>query len=423
MMEATGRAGVGRETVAGFGVYVAVLTAAYYYNVTFVQLGLTSIGEDRLGLSVELVAAAMGLLAAATLTVTLVSGRLMDQFGLGTELLVKFRVLFGLLVLLLGVTALAPLVSTFPGFLALILGCSALLGTAIPFAFSLMLDLVSPGLRGYAAGTVAGGAFFLAALFPFEWAAGEFVPAAVVVLAPVVVLLGVLSLSPGAVAVAFDRDSGASPLSLGGVAGTVDLFRAPVTVGLVLLFGSFFVDSLGFVRIIETPAYVDSSWQSSERATRLAIAVTHVVGGLAAGVVYARRRYLLLFAASFTLFASAQLLYAYDIAVGGPAVLETVMPLVYVLAVACYTTVTFAIWPDLAEPGSVGTYTAVGIGIGGWLATFASTALALVSDQLSLGIGLHLLVVGLLSLLFVALTGSLWYLTADTGGQADSLRM
>jgi hypothetical protein len=87
------------------------------------------------------------------------------------------------------------------------------------------------------------------------------------------------------------------------------------------------------------------------------------------------------------------------------------MPLVYVLAVSGYTTITFALWPDLATPETVGTYTAVGVGVSGWLATFTSTALALASDRSQLGLDVHLAVVGGISILFVLLTLSLWCLT------------
>ena len=400
-------------STARFGVYVSILTAAYYYNITFVQLGVTEAGEERLGLSMELVAVAMGLLAVATLTTTLVSGYLMDRFGWGRDVQVKIRVLFGVLLLQTGVTYVFGSVSSFPGFLGWVVVCSVLLGTAIPFAFSLLLDLVAPAQRGYAAGAVAASAFALAALVPFEWAAGNFTLPAVVVLVPVVALLGGLSLAPGVLGRAESRRGDGS----GGRMGTgrgFHILTAPVAVGLVLLFGAFFVDSLGFVRIIETSALVDAAWRSPDYGIRVTLSATHVIGGLAAGFLYARARYLWLFAATFALFAAAQLLFACQLLFDAPSVLGTAVPLVYVLAVSCYTTVTFALWPDLATPETVGRYTAVGVGIGGWLATFTSTALALLSDRLELAVEHHLLGVGVISLLFLFLTLSLWSLYPDT---------
>jgi MFS family permease len=410
--------------LARAAVYVVVLSAAYYYTLTFVQLGVTEVAMERLGLSMELVAVAMGLLAAVTLVVTLGSGWAMDRFGWGRTLQHKFRLLFGLLLLQVGVTVALTAVSSFTGLLLWIVSCSVPLGVAIPFAFSLLLDLVAPAWRGYAAGAVAGCAFLLAVFLPFEWTVGSFVPAAVTVLAPVVLLLGVLSVSPGVLGAGVTRAVGVdqSQFDQHGRVELLDVLTVPALVGLVLLFGAFFVDSLGFVRIVETPAYVDSSWQSPDYGTRLAIGGTHVAGGLAAGFVYARAGSLWLFAASFALFGTAQCLYVYDIVAGGPAALGLGTPLVYVLAVSCYTTVTFALWPDLATRATVGRYTAVGVGVGGWLATFTSTGLALLSDRRGLALELHLLVAGSVSVGFLALTASLWYLTAVPTKQPPRLR-
>ncbi|WP_065813940.1 MFS transporter [Natronomonas pharaonis] len=412
-MDSTSPAGrTPTKAAVAFAVYVSVLTAAYYYNLTFIQLGLTDLGLERLGLSPERVAVGMGVLALVTLCTTLVSGYLMDRLGVGANPLSKFRVLFGIVVLQVATTYAVTAVTSFEQFLTWIALCSLLLGTAIPFAFSLLLDLVRPGIRGYAAGAVAGCAFFLAALFPFEWTIESFVPSAVAVLAPVALLLGVLSVPSIGDWVSGSRTDDSPGRQPVGVTQS-GMLTAAFVGGVVLLFGAFFVDSLGFVRIIESE-YVEASWQSSELGTRLLIAMTHVIGGLAAGVAYAKLRYHWLFVATFVLFAAAQFLYVYDAAVGGPAALAAVRPLLYVLAVSCYTTVAFALWPDLATPDRVGTYTAVGIGIGGWLATFTSTAAALVSERAEIALEVHLFIVGSVSVAFLLITGVLMYRAVQT---------
>ncbi|WP_299235636.1 MFS transporter [Natronomonas sp.] len=396
------------EAAIAFGVYVVVLTAAYYYNLTFVQLGLTDIGVERVGLSPGALAAAMGTLAVATLSVTLVAGSLLDRLGPAVGVRFKFRVLFGVIAAQIAATRAVGAVDSPAGFIAWILAASVLLGTAIPFAFGLLSDLVVPEKRGYAAGAVTALAFSLAAVFPFRWTAGRFAPAAIAVLVPAGLLLGVLS-TPGARPgrLAHRTRGDAAPGS--GLSTTTTTTTATVVAGVVLLFGAFFVDSLGFVRIVEASRFVDASWQSPDAGTRGLIASVHVVGGLAAGVAYAKADHRWLFAAAFALFAAAQFLYAYDAVVGGPAVLATLLSLVYVLAVSCYTTVAFALWPDLATPGAVGRYTAVGIGVGGWLATFASTAVALASERSQLPLGGHLLVVAAVSVGFLCLTAWLLY--------------
>ena len=387
-----------RDRAVAFAVYVFVLTAAYYYNLTFVQLGLTEVGLEQLGLVPELVAVGMGLLALVTLGTTLLSGYLMDRLGLGTAVQAKFRVLFGVVLLQMPVTYAVTAVTSFGGFLVWICVCSLLLGTAIPFAFSLLADLVAPEIRGYAAGAVAGAAFFLAALFPFTWEIERFVLSAILVLAPAALVLGALSV-PGLDSRFEYRAHTAGRTA--GPAGPSGVVNTGFLAGVVLLFGAFFVDSFGFVRIIEDPTYVEALWQSPDPDTRLLIAVTHVAGGVVAGIVYVKLRHVWLLAGSFALFAAAQVLYVFDIVSGGPTALATATTLVYVVAVSCYTTVAFALWPDLATPERVGRYTGVGIGIGGWLATFTSTALALVSEQAQTPLALHLSVVGLTSLGFL----------------------
>ena len=102
----------------------------------------------------------MGLLAAVTLVVTLTTGYLIDRESRGTATLWKCRVLFAIVVLQVAVTYLLTTVSSLPEFLLWLVGCSVLLGAAIPFAFTLMLDLIAPSERGYAAGAAVGCAFF-----------------------------------------------------------------------------------------------------------------------------------------------------------------------------------------------------------------------------------------------------------------------
>lgn len=408
-----------RGTHTAFVVYVVVLSAAYYYNLTLVQLGVIRVGTERLGVPMETVAAGMGLLAAVTLAVTIATGYLIDRKSWGTATLWKCRVLFAIVVLQVAVTYLLTTVSSLLEFLSWIVGCSVLLGVAIPFAFSLMLDLIAPSERGYAAGAVVGCAFFLAALVPYQWAVGQFVPAAVVALLPAALVLGVVSVglptekpTPRAEGGEHGEIDGAEPTSVRSRVGP-----APLLGGVVLLFGAFFVDSLGFVRIIETPSLVERSWQSRDLGVRVGIGLTHVAGGLAAGVLYTKGRHLWILAATFALFALTQGLYVYDIVVGGPPVIGTIAPLLYVVAVSGYTTVAFALWPDVATPETIGRYTAVGIGVGAWAATFGSTALAVVSEQVKIGTGYHLAAVGVLAVVFLALTGAVGRLLPQVSGR------
>lgn len=55
--------------VTGYLIYVMAFTAGYYYNLTFVQLGLTDLGTREIGMAAEDVSIVMAVLALLTLVV------------------------------------------------------------------------------------------------------------------------------------------------------------------------------------------------------------------------------------------------------------------------------------------------------------------------------------------------------------------
>ena len=84
--------------VVGYGLFVTLLAAGYYYNITFVQLGLIDLGTRLVGLSGTAVSTWMGALALLTFASAVVTGVLMDRRGWSTDLRTKFRLLFGVVV-------------------------------------------------------------------------------------------------------------------------------------------------------------------------------------------------------------------------------------------------------------------------------------------------------------------------------------
>lgn len=247
---------------------------------------------------------------------------------------------------------------------------------------------------------MAGGAFFVAALYPFDWRLEEFAIVMSVAMVPAWFVLTALAFRPSSLVDAmngrrdrigpgrFCRDDvreGAGPGF-----GTV----------VAAMFFVFFIDSLGFLRIIEAPVYITTSWQSPEFGTRAFIAVTHVIGAAMAGVMYTAfgRRRLLTWI--FGLFAFTHLLYTFHIrtAVQGMDPPLT-LPLFYVLAVSFYTTLNFAVWPDMSDDSNLAMRTAIGVGVAGWLASFLSTSLALFSEWADVSLLEHLTHVNALALL------------------------
>ena len=309
------------------------------------------------------------------------------QFGVGTVVSDSVRI--------------APGVRTPSALLTWVLVCSLPLGVGMPLMFSTMIDLIPVRDRGYVAAVVAGLAFFVAALYPFDWRIEEFSLVVAAGMAPAVLALAVLSFTRFAFVDQLARQHeqfGVGRFCRGQPVRT----RSFLFLGLVfLMFAVFFIDSLGFLRIIEAPALMAASWQSPDIGVRLFIAVTHVVGALAAGVLYTNfgRRWLFLWI--FGLFAFTHLLYTFHLRTGPEAVPTLILPLFYVLAVSFYTTLNFALWPDHATPETIGLRTALGVGVAGWLASFLSTALALYSEGARVSLVDHLNAVNALALLVV----------------------
>ncbi|MDZ7689430.1 MAG: hypothetical protein U5J64_12110 [Halobacteriales archaeon] len=259
-----------------------MLTAGYYYNLTFVQLGLIDLGTRRVGMTPVAVSLAMAGLALSTLLVAVATGVTMDRRGWSTDLYAKLRMLFLVIAVQFFLTVVAPYVTTSGGFVLWVSVCSVALGVGIPVTFSFMIDFIPVRDRGYVAAAVAGLSFFAAALYPVEWSIESFSTVMSVAMAPAVLALGVVSVRRFSFVDELARQH--EEFGTGRFCRTSPVRTKSFAFWslVFLMFGVFFIDSLGFLRIIETPAYIYTSWQSPEVGTRLFIAVTHVVGALVA---------------------------------------------------------------------------------------------------------------------------------------------
>jgi MFS family permease len=397
--------------VAGYGLFVALMVAGYYYNITFVQLGLIDLGTRLVGMSETVVSMWMAALALVTLVVAGLTGVTMDRRGWSTDLQTRLRLLFFVVCLQFALTLVAPTIRSVPAFGAWIVLASIGLGVGFPVSFSLAIDLVPVPDRGYVAAAITAMAYFLANAIPLTWSVDVFSRLLVAAMVPGLLVLAILSFA------SFDRlDAILAVLGRGHETSGTGRFchGTPIrtrslafTVPVVLMFGVFFIDSLGFLRIIDTPSLLLSSWQSPALSTRVFIAVAHVVGAVMAGVIYANYSLSRIFLWTFALFALTHVMYTSDLRFAelfpslvrsGPSPLN---PALYAVAVSFYTTLNFALWPDLSTPESIGTHAAIGIGVAGWLATFSSTALALYFQAADLTLLSHLNVVQALSLLLL----------------------
>ncbi len=387
-------------TIFSYTFCIAVLTAGYYYNLTFVQLGLIDLGTRVVGMSEGAVSAAMAGMAIGALVSAVLSARTIQARGWSTDLRRKLKIMSAVIGCQTGLTMVAPSVDTPVRFVLWVAVSSAAIGVGIPATFSLVGDLIAVRHRGAAAAVMAGGAFFVAALYPFDWRLEEFAKVMSLAMVPAWLIISTLAFRPMSIVDSMSKRHeriGPGRFCRGDSRQRTGLGFGGIVAAMFLV---FFIDSLGFLRIIDAPVYITTSWQSPEIGTRVFIAVAHLVGAAMAGVLYTAfgRRWLLTWI--FGLFAFTHLLYTFHIRTAVVGVDPPLaLPLFYVLAVSFYTTLNFAIWPDLSDSSNLAMRTAVGVGVAGWLASFLSTSLALFSEWADVSLLDHLTYVNALALL------------------------
>jgi MFS family permease len=388
-------------TLFGYVLFVAVLAAGYYYNLTFVQLGLIDLGTRIVELSRYQVSLWMAALAFVAFLTAIGVGAVLDRRGWSRDLDVKLQLLWAVIVVQLGLTLVAPQLYSELTFGLWILLCAISLGVGMPVTFSLAIDFVPVEDRGGVAAAATAGAYFLANVYPLQWRIESFSLIMAGAMIPAVLILGVLAFRDLDLLEPLRKQHRDPDFSVGRFCRPepIRTYSYEFWSFILLMFGVYFIDSLGFLRIIETPAYIYTAWQSPDLWIHVLIGGVHVVTAVMAGILYSNfgRRWLFLLV--FGLFGFTHLMYVFDAqAAIGDAPL--VMPLFYAGAVSFYTVINFALWPDMSTPETIGRHSAIGVGFAGFLATFLSTAVVLYMESASVSLIRHLNVVDALSLLF-----------------------
>jgi MFS family permease len=381
----------------GFLLFVGMMAAGYYYNLTFVQLGLEDFGTSVLGLSTQEVARDMALLALMACIIAIAFGWWMQRRGWGKNFRLKLRLSFAVSLTQTLLTLICPLVTTETGFIHWLGGVSLTLGVGVPVMFSMTVDLIPVRWRGGAAALVTASAYFFAETLSSEWTFEAFRRQSLFMLLGGVIGMGALAFVGHPWLDALAKQHQQPEFALGRFA-RLGLSRWRIPSLILIMFGIYFVDSLGFLRLLKTPIYMENAWQSSDLDTRAFIAVIHVIGALAAGALYPALRERSLFLWIFGTFALAHLQYNFHIQTDSiNAVLS--MPMLYALAVSLYTVINFAVWADLSTPDTISLNSALGVALSGWTATFLSTSLAIYWGE-SLPLDLHIRIVNSLAMLF-----------------------
>ena len=389
----------------GYAFFIGMMAVGYYYNLTFVQFGLFDLGTRLIGMTHRQVAVYMAFLALLTSLTAILVGWQMMKRGWSTILPVKLRLAFGVVLAQTFLTWAAPQLRSETALLVWITVASLALGVGVPATFSMTADFIPVRDRGYAAAFITALAYFFAAAFSTSWTIEEFSRQILWLMAAGSAGLGLLAFAPLPF---IDHLAGLHERRGYGRGRLVHLDPATgrtrisgrLLVLVVLLFGIFFIDSLGFLRLAETPVYFESAWQSPDAGVRLTIGLVHVLGALIAGVLYTSLSERYLFLWIFGIFAMVHLMYTFDIRTGIGDSPVLAMPILYSLAVSLYTVVNFAIWADMSTPENISRNTALGVAISGWMATFMSTAIALQWQEWGIPLEQHLNFVDALAFVF-----------------------
>lgn len=394
-------------SLAGYAVFIGMMAVGYYYNITLVQLGLVDLGQRLIGLSQATVANYMAAFALITCFVAILFGWWMLANRLNVEFRRKMLLAFGVVITQTVLTSVLPLITNSQSYAAWIALTAATIGIGVPVTFSMTADLIPVPDRGYAAAAITAVTYFSANVLPSTWTIEVFRAQMLWIMIPGALGFAALLFGPFPILDMLARQHKDPLFSRGryvkpGESGRLVENPRIITL-IVLMFAIFFIDSLGFLRMTETPAYMLNTWRASELQPRIFIGATHVVGALIAGIFYARMDDKVLFLWIFGIFALVHQGYGLQESLlpGGESNLG--MPMLYALAVSMYTVVNFAIWADISTAHTISVNTAVGVALSGWTATFLSTGLAIRWQAMGLSLAEHLRRVDALAwLLFLA---------------------
>lgn len=392
-----GKNGFGLPRIFGFTLFVSMMAAGYYYNLTFVQLGLEDLGTRHLGLTAEAVARDMAALALMTCVTAIGFGWWLQKQPIRSNFQIKLRISFGVVLLQAVLTLMSGWIRNEGVFLLWLSGVSFSLGIGVPVMFSMTVDLVPVRWRGAAAALVTALAYFGAETLSDEWTFEAFRRQSLTMLSGGIVGMGLLAWLRHPWLKILGQQHCLPAFSRGRFVGREGGARHLILL-IAIMFGIYFVDSLGFLRLLKTPHYMTGAWQSADLDVRLFIAGVHVAGALVAGVLYSSMPIRPLFLWIFGIFALTHLQYSFHIRTGAETSVLS-MPMLYALAVSLYTVVNFAIWADISTPDTISFNAAIGVALSGWTATFLSTGLAIYLGE-HLSLERHIQLVDSLAFLF-----------------------
>jgi hypothetical protein len=350
------------HTYFGHLLVIGLMIGGYIYNVKFIQLGIPYLGETKCLLSQATVGGLMALLAVITAVVALVWGFHLGKLKWDLYRKIDVIILVGFVQMCL--TIWAPSITTEAALATWMVCTSVVLGIGIPLTFPLIYELIPTKQRGMVAGLIAGLGYLAMNLSPAVWTVESLMLESMVFMAPGVGIFLIFRL--------FGWLKKWIPVPTDYTKYEGRFTSRPIIGVLVLMFIVFFVDSLGFLRVIAPASnIVNLTWQGPFES-RFIIGVVHCIAGIGAGYLYSKTDEWTVGLLSLGIFVIADVLFSLYSPAMSSVQLVSIASL-YCIAVSAYTVNNFAIWVDVSTRDNLSKNAALGIGIGGWLSSFIST--------------------------------------------------
>lgn len=378
----------------------AMITANYLAGVKLVQLGIPYLGEHVCAVPDSLLNTLMALMAIIASIMGIVSGLMLDKFGL------KFKKRLFLLIVSITVEGIivvfAFIISTSTQFMVWIIAFSIVLGFLLSQPFVFFFMLIPRKHRGLMAGVCVGLCYLIGNLSWASWTFSGLAMETMFTSIPMGIMILLALVNQDKLAIFnYNREKRKT------YDGNLHKIYSYALVTL-LMFGVYFVDSFGFLRIRQE-GFFSSLWQG-DYIVRVQLGVVHLVTAVFLGKLYAKneRGPIYVFLVSFAGFIISDLLFA-SYPTGA---LVLISGYLYCTTVSAYTVNAFAIWSDLSNADNVSHRTGIGIGVGGWLSSFISTA---ITEELfnylpgREGFTGHMLITVIIAAIFLILTGAAYY--------------
>lgn len=359
---------------------ISILSFGYYFSITFVQLGIEEYLRAVLHLDGRATAYSMALLAVVTSVVSVSFGYFMYKSRYINTLYSKLVVLNILILQQAILVWSVQSIDTYLFFLLWVLVLSIGLGMGIPLTYSLFSYLAPRNLRGVIAGVATALTYSIAAGIPVIWSMETFVQQLkILLLASSVGFALFLWIRPSLIQI-WEKQSKEISFSQGKFLANSTKRELRINQILIFIFlGSiFFIDSLGFLKLIDTPSILSQTWQSPLLSTHVTIALAHIFGAFVGSLLYSTLpiEKLLLWILGIFIIVHLSFSLAAHANVGFEGALSS--PFLYAFAVSLYTVINFAVWPDLSDKKNIAIVAALGVSLSGWLSTFLATSLSFI---------------------------------------------